>query len=43
MLMVSSFRSHPKTDSMLFGSKLMQSMREMQAVLVAANGLNANL
>ena len=43
MLMVSSFRSHPKTDSMLFGSKLMQSMREMQAVLVAANGLNAKL
>ena len=40
---VSSFRSHPKTDSMLFGTELMESMREMQAVLAAGNGLSAKL
>ena len=43
VLVVSSFRSHPKTDSMLFGAKLMESMREMQAVLAATNKLSAKL
>ena len=41
ILVVSSFKSCPETDSALFGSKLMESMREMQAVLVAAKGLSA--
>ena len=41
VLIVSSFRSHPETDSILFGAKLMESMREMEAVLVAANGLSS--
>ena len=40
---VSSFRSCPETDSQVFGAKLMESMREMQAVLVKANGLSAKL
>ena len=40
---VSSFRSHPDTDSLLFGSKLKESLREMEAVLTAANGLSAKL
>ena len=40
---VSSFRSCPEIDSQLFGAKLMESMREMQAVLVKASGLSAKL
>ena len=40
---VSSFRNCPETDSLLFGAKLLESTREMQAALVAANGLSAKL
>ena len=43
VFVVSSFRSCPETDSHVFGTKLMESMREMQAVLVKANGLSAKL
>ena len=34
---VSSLRSCPETDSQVFGAKLMESMREMQAMLVKAS------
>ena len=40
---VSCFRSCPETDSQVFGAKLMESMREMQAVLVKAKGLSAKI
>ena len=43
VFVVSSFRSCPETDNQLFGAKLMESMREMQAVLVKASGLSAKL
>ena len=34
---ISSLRSCPETDSQVFGAKVMESMREMQAVLVKAS------
>ena len=40
---VSSFRGCPETDSLLFGAKLAESLREMQAVMTAARGKTANL
>ena len=43
VFVVSSFGSCPETDSQMFGAKLMESMREMQAVLVKAKGLSAKL
>ena len=43
VFIVSSFRSCPETDSQVFGAKLMESMREMQAVLIKAKGLSAKI
>ena len=43
ILSVSSFRSHPKTDSHFFLEKLTETLREMRDVMVAAKGLNAKL
>ena len=43
LVSVSSFRSCPETDSLLFGAKLAESLREMQAVLTAARGKTGNL
>jgi len=40
---VSSFRRCPDTDSLLYGKKLMESLREMQYVMTATRGLNSKL
>ena len=34
---ISSLRSCPETDSQVFGAKVMESLREMQAMLVKAS------
>ena len=39
LLTVCSFRSCPDTDSMVFGSTFMESMREMRAMLLAVKAL----
>ena len=40
---VSSFRSCPETDSVTFGSKLVQSMQEMRNMLLAGKRLPSKL
>ena len=43
LLGVSSFRSCPDTDSMLFGSKLIESMRDMRDMMLDGKCLNSKL
>ena len=43
LLSVSSFRQCHDTDSQLFGSKLIESLREMRDIMVSAKGTKSKL
>ena len=43
LVAVSSFRSCPQTDSMVFSSKLKESMHDMRDMLVATKPLKAKM
>jgi len=40
---ISSFRHWHETDSQLYGQKLMESLKEMHDIMLAARGLSSKL